>query len=116
MRPETDIREFEDEYSDAWAFYWIPMLSRPAVLGGRLTGALALAQCQTLNLAGGLEPENVASAVAQPHPLALTLQVASKGNTKDAKTARVRRFYRKQDMAEARIIRIRTTHRRRSFW
>ena len=95
MRPETDIREFEDEYADAWALLLDTYDAEQAGGTGRAFdwSLWPSRSAKRLILAGGLEPENVASAVAQLAPFGVDVASGVEGQHKGRKdSARVRRF------------------------
>ena len=95
MRPETDIREFEDEYADAWALLLDTYDAEQAGGTGRAFdwSLWPSRSAKRLILAGGLEPENVASAVAQLAPFGVDVASGVEGQYKGRKDSeRVRRF------------------------
>ena len=95
MRPDTDIREFEEEYADAWALLLDTYDAEQAGGTGRAFDWSLWPQrsAKRLILAGGLEPDNVASAVAQLAPFGVDVASGVEGQYKGRKDSeRVRRF------------------------
>ena len=95
MRPDTDIRGFEDEYADAWALLLDTYDAEQAGGTGRAFDWSLWPQRsdKRLILAGGLVPDNVASAVAQLAPFGVDVASGVEGQYKGRKDSeRVRRF------------------------
>jgi phosphoribosylanthranilate isomerase len=95
MRPDTNIREFEEEYADAWALLLDTYDAEQAGGTGRAFDWSLWPQrsAKRLILAGGLEPDNVAAAVAQLAPFGVDVASGVEGQYKGRKDSeRVRRF------------------------
>ena len=95
MRSDTDFREFEVEYADAWALLLDTYDADHAGGTGRAFDWALWPQHsdKRLILAGGLEPDNVASAVAQLAPFGVDVASGVEGKDKGRKNSeRVRRF------------------------
>ena len=95
MRSDTDFRKFEVEYADAWALLLDTYDADQAGGTGRAFDWALWPQNsdKRLILAGGLEPDNVASAVAQLAPFGVDVASGVEGKNKGRKNSeRVRRF------------------------
>ena len=95
MQPDIDMRVVEAEYADAWALLLDTYDAQQAGGTGRAFdwGLWPEHSSKRLILAGGLDPENVATAVARLMPFGVDVASGVEGERKGQKNSeRVRRF------------------------
>lgn len=95
MQPATNLATFEDEFFDAWALLLDTHdLQQAGGTGQKFDWALwPTTSVKRLILAGGLDPANVAAAVAQLSPFGVDVSSGVESEQKGIKNSeRVRRF------------------------
>ena len=95
MQRDIDMRVVEAEYADAWALLLDTYDAQQAGGTGRAFdwGLWPEHSSKRLILAGGLDPENVATAVARLTPFGVDVASGVEGERKGQKNSeRVRRF------------------------